>query len=158
MTHSRNPITLLPLSILIASGMACASNQGSSQSFRASANTFSFDRNQRKIDIRLDATITGWTVNCSRTHAIVWGKADDLEEVGAPPATRVYVVDIEHDKPINQYTVTRGPYEVIFSQDLRQASVDDYVIDQNSGEIVGMTEDINLMAESCPSFPDKQLN
>lgn len=154
----KNTITLLFLFIFVGSGVACAGNRNLSKSFRATADQFSFDRGRRTINIHLDVIVSGWVVNCSRTRAIVWGQDNNVTEVGAPPVVNVYVIDIEHDKPINHYTVTRGPYEAIFSQDQNLAIVDDYVVDQTSGEVVGMTEDIKLAAEFCPSFSGKQSN
>lgn len=152
----KNTITLLFLFIFVASGAACADNLNLSQSFRATANQFSFDRSQHTINIPLDVSVSGWVVNCSRTRAIVWGQDKNLVEVGAPPVVKVYVINIEHAEPISHYSVTRGPYEATFSQDQTRAIVDDYVVDPMSGEVIGMKEDINLVAESCPSFSGKQ--
>ncbi|MGY0651018.1 hypothetical protein ACW7GZ_03970 [Luteimonas sp. A537] len=152
----KNTISLPFLFIFIASGVACADNQNLGRSFRAIADQFSFDRGNRTANIPLDVTVSGWAVSCSRTRAIVWGHDNNLVEMGAPPVVKVYLIDIERDEPINHYTVTRGPYEVTFSRDQSRATVDDYVVDQASGEVIGMTEDINLAAESCPLFSGKQ--
>lgn len=154
----RKNIFTLILFVLYFSSAACAGNQSIDQSFRAASGQFSFNHGQHEINIPLDITVNGWSVNCSRTRAVVWGQAEDLAKIGDPPVVRVYVIDISHAKIINNYTVTRGPYEVTFSKDQKQASVDDYVIDQNSGEVVSMTEDMKLEAESCPLFPGKQSN
>lgn len=152
----KNTIVLSFLLMFVASIVACAGGQDSVRSFRATSNQFSFDRGQFTINIPLDVSVSGWVVNCSRTRAIAWGQYDKLQEVGAPPVVKVYVIDIEHDEPISHYTVTRGPYEATFSQDQNWAIVDDYVVDQTSGEVIGMTEDVKLTTESCPSFSGKQ--
>lgn len=148
--------TLLALSLplfLAPCFRASAVTRELAHSFRPTAAGFTFDRSGRAVTIPIKETISDWRVNCNRTRAVVWGQAEDLAEVGAPPVARVYILNLEKEEVISVYTVTRGPYEVIFSQDLKHASVDDYVIDQASGEIVGMTEDIKLVAESCTASP-----
>ena len=155
---SETTLTLLFVFIFVASGSACAGKQSSGQSFRASADQFSFERDQRTISIHLDVAVSGWAVNCSRTRAIVWGQDNTVMEMGAPPVVKVYLIDIEHDKPINHYTVTRGPYEATFSQDQSQAIVDDYVVDQTSGDVIAMKEDVKVVAEYCPSFSGQRSN
>lgn len=150
---SRISLSLSLLLVIVTWFTACAGSKELGQSFRPTAAGFTFDRSGRAVTIPIKETISDWRVNCNRTRAVVWGQAEDLAEVGAPPVARVYILNLEKEEVISVYTVTRGPYEVIFSQDLKHASVDDYVIDQASGEIVGMTEDIKLVAESCNASP-----
>src|SRR5690606_7674603 len=80
--NSENTLTLLFVFIFVASGSACAGKQSSGQSFRASADQFSFERDQRTISIHLDVAVSGWAVNCSRTRAIVWGQDNTVMEMG----------------------------------------------------------------------------
>lgn len=147
---------LLLLTFLLASCQSSAEDKNQAQSFRAASNVFSFDRNELEVNLPTEAIISGWSVNCNRTRAIAWGQASDLLSVGTPPVAKIYIIDLGNESFINHYTVTRGPYEVVFSRNQKHASVDDRVIDQSSGETIGMTEDIKLVPESCPGFVGKQ--
>lgn len=148
--------TAFPLSLLLViatSFTACAGDKELGRSFRATAAGFTFDQGAHSFTIPINTAISDWRVNCSRTRAVAWGRAQDLEKVGAPPVTRIYALNLEKRTIISSFTVTRGPFEVIFDQGQKWASVDDYVIDQNSGEIVGMTEDFKFPGESCATHP-----
>lgn len=155
---SKISVILFLLLVLFGESALGAENQDLRRSFRGVVNRFTFDLGKRTITIRLNILINGWTVNCARTRAVVWGIDRGKEQPGAPPFSRVYIINLEKGKIINQYTVTRGPFGATFSADRRMAMVDDYVVDQDSGEVVSMTYYTKLDEESCPSFPGKTAN
>jgi hypothetical protein len=138
------------------SNVACAHQQIIIHSFHATSDRFTYFRKELEVNIPLSPSMGGWNVNCERTRAIVWGRAWDQIKVGDTPLSRIYLIDLEGDKVIGEFTVTRGPFEVFFGRDRRRAAIDDNVIDLPSGKMIGMTEDINVTPESCPPFPGKK--
>lgn len=152
----RPALTISALVILIALDTACARENKFPSSFRVTTDHFSYTRDGQDIHINLESTMSAWSVNCPRTRAVVWGRDWSKAQLGDPPFSRVYLIDLERDKTVDQFTVANGPYEAIFSGDQKFVSVDDIVLDQASGNRIGMTEDIQFEVESCPSFAGKQ--
>ncbi|QJQ01351.1 hypothetical protein C798_14225 [Herbaspirillum rubrisubalbicans Os34] len=133
-----------------------AANLELRSSFRAGENGFAFEVGKHTVSIQLGIRVSDWAVNCSRTRAIAWGQDLSKARIGAPPVSKVYVIDLERRKPINHYTRTRGPYEAAFSRNQKTAIVDEDVVDLRTGKVVDMIYDMNLDLENCPSFPGKQ--
>lgn len=149
-------VTLCFLIGLSFSGTTLGESLELRSSFRGAANRFEFEIGTRTINIHLNIFINDWAVNCARTRAVVWGVDRSKEQLGIPPFSKVYLINLEKGKIINYYTVTRGPYGATFSADRRVVMVDDYVIDQATGEVVNMTYYMKPEIETCPSFPGKQ--
>lgn len=154
--NPRRSIACLLLASLFSLTRAVAHDRELGTSFRGSKNQFSFERNKKTITLRLHILINGWVVNCARTRAAVWGVGRGKERLGVPPFSKVYLINLEKGKIINYYTVTRGPYGATFSADRKVVMVDDYVIDQATGEVVTMTYYSKPEVETCPSFLGKQ--
>ncbi|WP_148289017.1 hypothetical protein [Herbaspirillum sp. B65] len=155
---SKTAITLIFLTALFSSGTVGAENPELRRSFRGIANQFVYDVGRRTIKIKLDIPVNHWTVNCHRDRAIIWGQDLSQARIGAPPVTKVYIIDLKRGKPINHYTGTRGPYEAAFSRDQKTAIVDDDVVDLATGKLVDVIDEMKLDVETCPSFPGKQSN
>ncbi|MDR9846648.1 hypothetical protein [Herbaspirillum huttiense] len=143
------------LSALPVSGKANAANFESRSSFSSGKNLFSFKQGKRTVRFDLDIHVNGWSINCTRTRAVVWGVDLGLSQSGVPSVSKVYIINLDSRKIINHYTITRGPFSAAFSADHRTVIVDDYVIDQNSGKVLSMTDNVKIATEACPSFPGK---
>lgn len=153
---SKFPLPLFLPIFLFFSDPVSATNLELASSFRGGANSFAFEVGKRTVSIRLGIRVSDWAVNCSRTRAIVWGQDLSKARIGAPPVTKVYVIDLKKRKPINHYTRTRGPYEATFNRNHRTAIVDHDIVDLTTGKVVDVIYDMNLDLETCPSFPGKQ--
>lgn len=143
---------------LSISSLACASKQIIAQSFQAEKDLFFYNLSQRELKIKPKPTISDWNINCDRTRAVVWGRDWDNLKIGSPPFSIAYLIDINHGKIIAQFTMTRGPYEAIFSQDKKMVSIDEIVIDLSSGNYINSISHTDLTPESCPTFPGKHSN
>lgn len=141
---------------LFCSDSIATENLNLRRSFRGVTTQFAFDSGKRTITFHLRILINGWAVNCARTRAIVWGVALRREQLGVPPFSRVYLINLEKRKIINHYTETRGPFGAIFSRDQKMAILDDLVLDLATGREVAEIDRLDVQAETCPSFPGKQ--
>ncbi|AON53042.1 hypothetical protein [Herbaspirillum seropedicae] len=146
------------LTALPVSGTANAANLDFRSSFGSEKNLFSFKQGARTVRFNLDIYVNGWSINCARTRAVVWGVDLSPDLLGVPPVSKVYIINLDKRKIINHYTITRGPFSAAFSADHKTVIVDDYVVDQDSGEVVNMTYYTKLDVENCPSFPGKTAN
>ncbi|AON53041.1 hypothetical protein [Herbaspirillum seropedicae] len=155
---SNTSITLIFLTALFSSGTLGAESPELLSSFRGIANQFVYEAGKRTIPIKLDIPVNHWAVNCARDRAIIWGQDLSQARIGAPPVTKVYIIDLKRGKPINHYTGTRGPYEAAFSRDQKMAIVGDDVVDLATGKLVNVIDDMKLDVETCPFFPGKQSN
>lgn len=154
--NPRPVVTLSVLAFLIALRTVCALDDTFASSFRVTTDHFSYIRGGVDIHISLESTMSMWRVNCARTRAVVWGRDWSKVQLGDPPVSRVYLIDLVGDKIVDQFTVTSGPYEAVFSKDQKLARVDHTVLDQASGSRIGMTEDVYFEVESCPAFAGKR--
>lgn len=143
------------LSALPVSGTANAENLDSRSSFSSGKNLFLFKQGRRTVRFHLDIHVNGWSINCTRTRAVVWGVDLGLSQSGVPSVSKVYIINLDSRKIINHYTITRGPFSAAFNADHRTVIVDDYVVDQNSGKVLSMTDNVKIATEACPSFPGK---
>ncbi|WP_156481342.1 hypothetical protein [Herbaspirillum rubrisubalbicans] len=144
------------LTALPVSGTANAANLDFRSSFGGGKNLFSFKQGTRTVKFHLDIYVNGWSINCPRTRAVVWGVDLSPDLLGVPSVSKVYIINLDKRKIINHYTITRGPFGAAFSADHKTVIVDDYVVDQNSGKVLSMTDKVKIVTETCPSFPGKQ--
>ncbi len=149
------------LALFLFALFACPASAGAEtprhrSAFRAVGNQFAFEAGRRTVAVQLDIPVNQWTVNCTRTHAIVWGIDQRKLPMGVPPFNKIYVIDLRRGKPVDHFTRTRGPYGARFSKDQTMAIVDDEVVDLAKGKVVGYIYDMKLDDETCPPFPGKQ--
>lgn len=154
--NCKNVLTMSLFAPLALFNTACANDLSRIGSFRTTAETFLFNRGPQEISVALEPTMNAWSVNCDKNRAVVWGRAWDELNIGETPYSRVYLINLDLAEVVTNFTVTRGPYEVVFSEDNRLVSVDETILDQSSGDVVGTTEEIRMKPESCSSFPGKQ--
>ncbi|MCP1572772.1 hypothetical protein J2S30_001151 [Herbaspirillum rubrisubalbicans] len=149
--------TCLLLLSLLVSLEAAPHDQELGTSFRGSKTQFSFERNKKTLTLRLNILINGWAVNCARTRAIVWGINRGKEQLGVPPWSKIYIIDLKRAQPMNHFTRTHGTFGASFSMDQKMAIVDDDVVDLATGKVINQIYYMNkLDLETCPSFPGKQ--
>lgn len=151
----KSKIAFLFFSLLTACALGGASDKRLAHSFKGGSIHFSFVRGGQEVNIPVRTNVTSWVINCMRTRAIAWGQIQDEQIMGDLPYSQVYLLDLHHDKVISGFKVARGPYDAVFSRDQKFLSVDDQVVDLDSGKVVGMTEDVEITSESCPSFSGK---
>lgn len=141
---------------LIFSSLACANRQFLAQSFHIAEGQFSYSLGQHAFGLPLKPGINKWNVNCDRTRAIVWGRDWSEFKIGDSPFSIIYLIDINLRKIIADFTVARGPYKVLFSQDKNFAMIDEDLIDLSSGSYADTVLYADITPESCPDFPGKQ--
>lgn len=88
-------------------------------------NLFLYKRQNQETRFRLCITIADWKVDPSDRRAVVWGQTTDTLPMGETPYAKYYILDLEHQTVLGEYSTTRGPFEVEFSEKTNRISIDD---------------------------------
>ncbi len=102
----------------------------------AKFNTFHYNQQNHEMRFRLCIIVANWKVDLSDRRAVVWGQTNATLQLSETPYASYYILDLEHQKILGEYSTTRGPFDVEFNEKTNRISVDDAVFRFDTGAVV----------------------
>lgn len=158
--RSRTRAMVLASLTLALQGCGVLNAEAQDRAFsKGDADVFVIRQGSATHRLKLNVTIAGWKVSCSRSRAVIWGQTRSDLPIGTPPYASVYILDVQLPKVIGELTTTRGPFDVDFTRDNRFIVVDENVIEFATGRVMSseLPPGFKVEPESCAEFLGKSL-